>query len=476
MLAATAWGATLGKVVPIGGQASDIALDEQRGVLYIANFTANRIDVMSLADFSVQTSMNVSAQPGSCSLSPDGRYLLVSHYGNFESPASQNNALTVIDLETRGKQTFALGAPALGVAFGINNQALVATTQDFSLFDPVSGVSRLLATVPELAAQTLPAPPANFPPNIVAASMNVSGDLTRIYGLTDTFEFGLDTTNGRLSILGFTSSPPMGPRVVSVNQDGSKYLAGWVLHGSAIWDFTIGIWNLAQFPDAEGLLNVGSHALDSNRGLVYAQVTKELEEGEEASSAPILQVLRDDNLQVIERIQLPENLAGKSLLSSDGMTMYSISDSGVMILPVGDLNALPRILASENQVLFQSNFCERQVLSHQITLFDPSGRSSDFTLSSNSNAVEVTPTSGSTPATVIIRADPAAFALTKGTTEATVSVTSAGAVNLAKDIRVLINTPEPDQRGTSVSVEGDLVDILPDPFRERFFILRQDTN
>ncbi|MCP5112468.1 MAG: hypothetical protein GY953_16710, partial [bacterium] len=68
------------------------------------------------------------------------------------------------------------------------------------------------------------------------------------------------------------------------------------------------------------------------------------------------------------------------------------------------------------------------------------------------------------------------FALTKGTTEATVSVTSAGAINLAKDIRVLINTPEPDQRGTSVSAEGDLVDILPDPFRERFFILRQDTN
>ena len=30
-------------------------LDEARGVLYIANFTANRIEVMSLADHSIQT-------------------------------------------------------------------------------------------------------------------------------------------------------------------------------------------------------------------------------------------------------------------------------------------------------------------------------------------------------------------------------------------------------------------------------------
>ena len=56
--------ATFGTVVPIGGHASDIALDESRGLLYIANFTANRIEVMSLADQSIRTSMNVAAQPG----------------------------------------------------------------------------------------------------------------------------------------------------------------------------------------------------------------------------------------------------------------------------------------------------------------------------------------------------------------------------------------------------------------------------
>src|ERR1700736_624820 len=108
-LAGTVWGGTFGKVVSIGGHASDLALDEGRGVLYIANFTANRIDVMSLANNTIQTSINVAPQPNSLSLSPDGRYLVITHYGNFAPPIAPNNAVTLIDLNTGGKQTFALG-------------------------------------------------------------------------------------------------------------------------------------------------------------------------------------------------------------------------------------------------------------------------------------------------------------------------------------------------------------------------------
>src|SRR6266446_858725 len=75
--------ATFGTAVPIGGHASDIVLDEARGVLYIANFTANRIEVMSTADYSIRTSMNVAPQPGALSLSPDSKFLLVAHYGGL---------------------------------------------------------------------------------------------------------------------------------------------------------------------------------------------------------------------------------------------------------------------------------------------------------------------------------------------------------------------------------------------------------
>ena len=78
-LATSAWAGTFGKVIPIGGHASDLALDEARGVLYIANFTANRIEVMSLSDHSIQRSLNVASQPGALALSADGKYLVVTH-------------------------------------------------------------------------------------------------------------------------------------------------------------------------------------------------------------------------------------------------------------------------------------------------------------------------------------------------------------------------------------------------------------
>ena len=49
---------TFGSVVAIGGHASDMALDEARGVLYIANFTANRIDILKVGESAIQSSIS----------------------------------------------------------------------------------------------------------------------------------------------------------------------------------------------------------------------------------------------------------------------------------------------------------------------------------------------------------------------------------------------------------------------------------
>src|SRR5262249_6028848 len=72
-----------GKVVPIGGHPSDIALDDTRGVLYIANYSANRVEVMNTSDLSISTSINVPF-PGSLALSRDGKYLVIATYANFQ--------------------------------------------------------------------------------------------------------------------------------------------------------------------------------------------------------------------------------------------------------------------------------------------------------------------------------------------------------------------------------------------------------
>ncbi len=461
-LAASAWAGTFGKVIPIGGHASDIAIDEARGVLYIANFSANRVEVMSLADHSIQRSMNVAAQPGSLALSPDGKYLVITHYGNFAAPNSPNNALTVVDLTSNARQTFAMGNPPLGVAFGIDGRALIVTTSEFLSFDPISGGMQVIDTVTGFVAKTLPQPLATPPTQIVATSLANSSDGVVIVGITDQFLFRYDSNRKVLSGRNYTSSPTMGPRAISVNRDGTSSMTGWTLRDL---DFYI----VSQLPNVTGELNIGSVMIDSQRNLVYAQM------GEVGSTVPVLQVADADNLTVRERLLLAENLSGKSLLSSDGSTLYSLSQSGVTVLPVGQLHLAPRVVASATDLSFRGNFCDRNIATQEVTITSE-GASTDFKLTSDNPAVRISPSSGVTPATVRISVEPSAFQNSKGTSTVNIKIESSRAVNQAKPIRLLINSREPDQRGNVVSVSGKLVDIASDPDRDRFFILRQDRN
>ena len=487
-LTTAAWSGTFGKVVPIGGQASDIALDEGRGVLYIANFTANTIDVMSLADNTISTSINVAPQPGSLALSPDGQYLVIAHFGNFTAPNAPNNALTVINLGAGNtRQVFTLGYPPLAVGFGIDGLALVVTTTNILAFDPVTGVANPIETLASLSAKTLPQPSATFPPNIISASLAISPDGRHAFCLTDTMFFEYEIENKQFFPFTYTASPAMGPRVASISDDGSYNLGGWAMRDSRYGTL------LSQFQNPLGLLNVGSHVIDSKSGTIYAQIptgtpqptTPTLPTGAPQQTAPVpatfngpalLGIYDADNLTLREQLQLPENLAGRSLLTARRDVMYAISDSGVTVLPVGSLRQTHRVRAAVEDVVFRGNFCNRAVATQSLTITDPGGGNTDFTLATNLNGVSISPSSGVTPATVTISVDPNAFATQKGTTVGAITIKSNGAINVPSNVRLLINTKDPDQRGTFVNIPGQLVDILADPTRNRYYVLRQDKN
>lgn len=465
-VASAGWAGTFGTVVPIGGQASGLALDEPRGVLYIANFTANRIEVMSLTDYSIQTSINVAAQPSSLALSPDDRFLVVTHFGNAAPPASSTNAVTVIDLTSNAKQTFALGSPPLGAAFGLDGLALVVTTTDFLLLDPVSGTTTELSSISGVAAKTLPQPPASFPPNIVAATVGASADGSVIYGFSDTLLFRYDVANKILTAGLYTSSPALGPRAISVSQGGSYFTAGWTLKDSQFF-------NISQFPNVSGALNVGTTAIDSAHNVIYAQIPP-------AGTAvtPVLQIVDSDNLTVRNQLNLPENFAGNSALSSDGSVLYGVSDSGVMVLPVGALAQAHQVTATVSDMVFRGNFCDRNVATQTLHVVDPGGGNTTFSISSNTTGLTVSPSSGVTPATITVTVDPNVFQNQTGTVTASLQIQSAQAVNVPPAVRVLINSRQPAQRGTFVDIPGTLVDLLadPNPNRNRFYVLRQDIN
>jgi len=468
LMAGAAFAGTFGKVVSIGGAASDVALDEARGVLYVANFTANRIEVMSLATNTIQTSINVAAQPGSISLSADGHWLLVAHFGNNTAPSSPTNALTLIDLTaSNAKQTFALGNPPLGVAFGLDNRALVVTTQEYILFDPAIGTTQVLDTIANVTAKQLPVPTATFPADITNASIASSADLLKIYGMgssSGTFTFRYDVATHTVSPGGVVlSSGTLGPRVVSLSPNGSQIMVGWLMidqNGTFINDI----------PQRSNQFSVGTTAFDAKRSLVYAHIPAA------AGEAPTLQILDSDNLTVRDRLKLPENTTGKSVMTSDSNVMYSVSDSGVLVLPVGNLNNAPRLSVSTDDLAFRGNFCDRRVATQTLTITDPGGGNTPFTITPSAGGISVSPSSGLTPAIVQVRVDPNVYQNQKGTVTAALNVASNSAVNVLAPVRVLINSHEPDQRGTFVNITGQLVDVIADPVRDRYYVVRQNKN
>jgi len=466
-LAPVVQAATFGDVVAIGGQAADIALDEARGVLYIANFTAGRIDVLSLADNSIGTSIHVAPGPASLALSPDGRYLVATHFGNVAPPGSPTNAVTVLDRVNNVRQTLVLDAPPLGVAFGFDGLALIATTSEFLALDPASGTTALIDTVAGVTANSLPAAPGTPPVQIVAASLAASGDGRFIFGLSDTLQFRYDVAAGRIAVANYSASPALGPRVISAARDGSYYAAGWAVFGRQGG-------MLMQFANPSGLLAVGSVAVDSVSGTIYAQMPDATAAG--SAAPPTLLIADADNLTIRERLVLPENLTGRALLNAAADRIYAVSDSGVAVLRVGSLAQSHRLAADHEDVVFHGSECQRGVITQTLRLVDPSGGRTAFSLSSDLAGLSISPSSGWTPATVQLRVDPASFQGRLGTTSGLLTISSAEAVNLPSPVRILVNNQRPDDRGTATDVPGTLVDLLADPVRDRFYVLRQDRN
>jgi len=458
--------ATFGIRVPIGGEATDLALDQPRGVLYIANFTASRIDRMNLATFQLQTPIKVDPNPISMSLSPDRRWLLVAHYDNPKTGVATNNHLTLIDLVSGARSTLALPQPPLAVSFGADNQAFVVTTTEFFQYDPNSNSTTSLGTIADLAPKDTPVTGATFPPDITAASVSQSGDGLTIYGVggtTQTITFIYDVpTHTVLPGAIVLASGTVGPRVVSVNQDGTAVMVGWImLKNGAITNFV---------PQSSNQFSVGTSLIDDSRGLIYAQIPTI--DGE----PPVLQILAEDNLAVVQKLRLPENTKGKSIFNPQSNVMYSISDSGVLVLPVGFLNSMSRVTTSAPSLFFRGNFCDNTTISRTLTVTDPGGGGSYFTFKPALPGVKVSPASGFTPATVTVTVDPSAFSALHGTESVDLGLTSPDAINVIDPVKVLVNHPDPNQRGTILEVPGTLVDILADPARDRYYVLRQDNN
>jgi uncharacterized protein (TIGR03437 family) len=337
--------------------------------------------------------------------------------------------------------------------------------------------------------------------------------------------FSYNATTGQITAnRTLFTAPSLGPRVVATSRDGSYFMTGWVLFGCGagfLGDCTAAGPLLAQWPNATGPLNVGSISIRSSKGLIYAQMTQQPPKPTDNSQTvclpngtcvkvvtpgaatttssvpPNLLIMDADNLTVRDRIQLSETLAGRSVFYSDESVMYSISDSGVTVFPMAQLDQAPRVVPSQEDVVFRGNFCNSGPITQQLDVVDPAGNATPFQIwgsnSCSAAGILISPSSGVTSAHVKISIDPTVIGGPIGTREFKFEISSTAAVNKPASptrgqtetsyttntrsrFRILVNIREPENRGSFFDAPGELVDLNADPARSRLYVLSQDKN
>ena len=210
--------------------------------------------------------------------------------------AVATNALTLIDLsqQLEARQTFTLGNPPLAVAFGLDDNALVVTTSEFIMFDPTVGTTTTLQTIAQVAPTPSLSRRRRFPIQFSQASPAVSRDGSTIAGIGGTSPYFLYRYNVATKVITarlLRSSPPAGPRVVSLSDDGSLATFVWWV-ADANFDHHRAIWQ------SVGSANVGSTLIDSSRNLIYAQIPPDRHAATANTNPPILMIVDSDNLTV----------------------------------------------------------------------------------------------------------------------------------------------------------------------------------
>ena len=105
-------------------------LDEARGVLYVLNSSANRVDVYDYLGKKIVGSISTGTLPVAAAMSMSGDFLYVSN--------NASSSLSVIDLHSRSvSQTVLLTAKPEGVEVGNDGRVLI-TTQGTSSTDQIN--------------------------------------------------------------------------------------------------------------------------------------------------------------------------------------------------------------------------------------------------------------------------------------------------------------------------------------------------
>jgi uncharacterized protein (TIGR03437 family) len=362
--------ATFGTVVPLVGGASDIVLDEARNRLYLVSSSQNRIEVYSIAQRRFLSPVSTDALPLGAAISPGGEFLYVASF--------DGSALNIIDLNTlQTSARVSLPAKPEGIAVGGDGRVLISTIGTGAnnagnvllVFDPQASSTSALTSVqlspPAPASPLLPAPSGRVflaSRSQLVASKN--GDYIVGVNLPNAnarsvfvYEVGSGTVLRSRTVTSASS-------VLSIAPDSSKFMAGLQLFDLRTLQ-VLAQQNIANspYPFTQG---ANFNTQQTQGGSVFAPDGSTLYSA--FNIAPVqnpparpnvsqLMLSDPENLLIRLGLQLPENLAGKMVISGDGGNVYALSESGFMVLPISTIAQSPVANPARNVSLLVYDQC-----------------------------------------------------------------------------------------------------------------------
>ncbi|MBI1355864.1 MAG: hypothetical protein GC160_16105 [Acidobacteria bacterium] len=474
----------IGQVVQLPGQINELFVDESRGLLYAANFTGGRVEVVSMTTRTRLSSFQVSPIPAGASgmaVSADGRWMVVTN-----QPATvgvpQLSSVAIINLnDPSDRRLIPFDEEPVAVEFGLDNKALVVTTGGFHILNPIDGSSSKVFSLDGGSSNVvLPVVPPQFTREMVTVNMHASADRRWIFGVAEEFVFSYQIRQpvGYLTIRQRDSlvNDPIFNQVAA-SRTGDYFMVGQVLMRN---DLRV----IADSPEAptSNTEFIGGTGIDSNIDTVYASFVEDLpaDDTQQVPEHPEyaqLLIMDSDNLYVRQRLRLTERIVGRIVPAENGRSLYAVSDSGLMYVPLDRLADYPmlEIPLDQLRLSYTFDFCSREPITQQILLQNPTGgKSAKFSLSSpileTRPAVLIEPHQGETPAVVNLTVDPGAVGPTQGATDIIINIET-DAINIPTAPVLLANIQDVDQRGNFMPVEGHLVSTLGDPRRDQFYVL-----
>jgi uncharacterized protein (TIGR03437 family) len=477
--------ANIGTVVPVVGQVSDLAYDSARNLVYLANPTRNEVEVYSVGTSRLTGALTAGLQPGSLAISPDNSTLYVANIGSL--------SVSAINLDAqRSVAEYFVGSRPDAIAVGADGQLVILGTGGLQRLDPIS---RQIIPVPISPPATpvtgvtvgTSTPPATFLAGLVPAA---GGNL--IIGLSVT----TGTTPGRLFVYEVASGTVLRSRnvsglraILSASTDGSRFMAGPFLFDTQ----TLTI--LGRSGTSTNTL-VGGSAFSIDGNSVFASFNTQNAinplntnnpqnpggatipggipgQPGAAATQSVLQVLRSSSLAPQLGLRLAEPITSKMIASADGQYLFANSTSGILAIPIGQLNNLPVLGVSATNVVLSVDPCNRTIATATVQITNLGGGRMTFAagLNPTTGPVSLSTRSGVAPTTLTITFDARSLSATAfNTLQFAVVLVSPEAVNIEPAILVNVNYRDVSQRGTIVPVNGVGVDMQMDSARQFIYI------